>query len=348
MQYRLCSRGLLCLAALLAVASGAVAQSVSAPEPLWPKGAPGALGSADGDTPTLTVYAPATAKNTGAAALVCGGGGYSAIAFDAESIPAAKWLNGLGVTAFVLKYRLAPAYRHPVEMQDAQRAMRWVRANAKRFGVDTHRLGVVGFSAGGHLAATIATHNDQGNPAAGDTVDRHSCRPNFQILLYPVITMDTLNHGSSRGNLLGPNPPADLLELLSNEKHVTATTPPAFIVHGKDDERVPVANSRLYYEALGKAGVAATLKLYDHGPHGFGLADGAGGTPVDPVLATWPGLAGEWLKTSGFLDAATTTLRAPSPEEEPQAGYVPVAEHRGAAFRVRHRDLAGRLHPVPQ
>jgi acetyl esterase/lipase len=298
-------------AAWLLLAGAAAAQSVSKREYLWPKGAPGALDNTEASKPSVVVYAPATGKANGAGALVLGGGGYTGIAFDAESIPAAKWLNSIGVTAFVLTYRLAPAYRHPIEMQDAQRAMRWIRANAARFGIDVHRLGVVGFSAGGHLGSTIAVHNDQGNSGATDSVDRHSCRPNFQILVYPVITMDTLNHGSSRGNLLGPNPPADLLEFLSNEKHVTAATPPAFLVHGKDDARVPVANSQLYLAALRQAGVPAELKLYDHGPHGFGLADGSGGTPVDSVLATWPRFAGEWLKAAGFLSAAPAGLRRP-------------------------------------
>ena len=328
-------RSAVAAAVLLCLASPAISQTVSKPELLWPAGAPGALDNTDAAKPSVTIYAPAAAKSNGAAALILGGGGYTFISMDGEAIPAAKWLNSIGVTAFVLKYRLAPAYRHPVEMEDAQRAMRWIRANAGRFGVDVHRLGVVGFSAGGHLGSTIAVHNDKGDPAARDTVDRHSCRPNFQVLVYPVITMDTLNHGSSRGNLLGPNPAPALLQFLSSDKHVASGTAPAFLVHGKDDATVPIANSRMYLAALAKAGVPATLKEYDHGPHGFGLADGAGGKPVDAVLATWPGLAEAWLKTSGFLVAPT--------------GFAPLIARSKAAPgpRFRGHNAAGRKIPIP-
>lgn len=283
------------------VAPALQGQTALKTEYLWPKGAPGAVDGTEASRPSVVVHTPASGKNTGAAVVVLGGGGYIGIDHDGEADPAARWLTSLGVTAFVLNYRLAPAYRHPAPMQDAQRALRWVRANAARYGIDARRVGVLGFSAGGHLAATVATHNDKGDPAAPDSVDRHSCRPDFQILIYSVITMDALNRGVSRGNLLGPNPSKELLEFLSNEKHVTASTPPAFLVHGKDDATVPVKNSRLYYEALKSAGVPATLKLYDHGPHGFGMADGSGGGIVDAELAKWPGLAAKWLKALGFL-----------------------------------------------
>jgi acetyl esterase/lipase len=268
---------------------------------LWPQGAPGALDGTEASKPSVAVHPPAPGKNTGAAVVVLGGGGYVAIDHVREADPAARWLNTLGVTAFVLDYRLAPAYRHPAPMRDAQRALRWVRANAARFGIDARRVGVLGFSAGGHLGATVAAHHDKGDPSAPDTVDRHSCRPDFQILVYPVITMDTLNRGVSRENLLGPNPSSELLGFLSLEKHVTASTPPAFLVHGKDDATVPVGNSLLYFDALKSAGVPATLKLYDHGPHGFGLADGSGGGIADAELSKWPGLADAWLRDLGFL-----------------------------------------------
>jgi acetyl esterase/lipase len=336
---RMLSATALAAPALAIALSAASAQTALRAEYLWPQGAPGALDKTEASKPSVVIHPPAAGKDNGAAVVICGGGGYTYISYDRESDPAAAWLNTLGVTAFVLHYRLAPAYRHPVEMQDAQRAMRWVRANAARYGIDAHRVGILGFSAGGHLASTVATHNDQGDPAAADTVDRHSCRPNFQILIYPVITMDTLNHGSSRGNLLGPNPSAALLEFLSNEKHVTAATAPAFIVHGKDDATVPVKNSQLYDAALRGAGVASTLKLYDHGPHGFGLADGSGGAPVDPVLATWPGLAGTWMKTSGFLEAKPVGIEG--------SGFRRIASPVSPSLLpMRGRDGLGRRLPV--
>ncbi len=271
---------------------------------LWPKGAPGALDGTDAAKPSLTHFPPSTEKANGSAVVVLPGGGYSGLATEKEGNQVARWLNTLGVYAFVLKYRVAP-YKHPIEMNDAQRAMRWVRANAKRLKIDTSRVGILGFSAGGHLASTVATHYDNGNALAADTIDRFSCKPTIQILGYPVISFLSSPHIGSRDNLLGTNPSQALLELLSNERQVDANTPPAFLVHGKDDAIVLVANSQMYYDACIKAGVPAQLKLYDHGPHGFGLADGVAGAPKDALLATWPGICATWLQDQGFLTAAT-------------------------------------------
>lgn len=270
--------------------------------PLWPKGAPGALGTAAVDTPTIQAYLPTKDKANGAAIVICPGGGYSGLATLKEGTALAQWMTTLGVAAFVLKYRLGPAYHHPIELGDAQRALRWVRANAGRYSIDTARVGIMGFSAGGHLASTAATHFDAGNPSAADSVDRRSCRPSFQILVYPVITMDaTFTHSGSRTNLLGSSPSQALVDLLSNEKQVTSKTPQAFLVHTKDDGVVPFKNAQVYVEACIKAGVQIEFRPYDSGPHGFGMADGKNTAPDLPVLATWTGLAAKWMELRGLL-----------------------------------------------
>ena len=276
-------------------AATAAPPASSQPLRLWEGEAPGAMGTEPADIPTLTVYAPAPEKSTGAAVVVCPGGGYGGLA-DHEGRPIAEWLNTIGVTGIVLKYRLGPKYHHPVEMGDVARAIRTVRAHAADWGVDPHRVGVLGFSAGGHLASTAATHFDSGNASATDPTDRLSSRPDVAILIYPVITFtDPFTHKGSRHNLLGDNPPQDLITLLSNEKQVTAQTPPTFLVHGTDDGAVPAENSLLFAMACRKAGVPVELHLYEHGPHGFGL----GGN--DPVLSAWPGSCAKWLEHRGFL-----------------------------------------------
>ena len=276
------------------------------PELLWPKGAPGAIsGASPADTaanPYITPFPAPAGKANGAAMVICPGGGYNHIASVAAGDDIAKCFNNAGVAGFVLRYRLGTAsgtggYHHPVEMWDAQRAMRWVRANAKRFGVDVNRVGVAGFSAGGHLASTVATHYDSGNPAAGaldnnralDSIDRFSCRPDFQILGYAVITMDaTFTHAPTRTSLLGPNPTAVVVALLSNEKQVTAQTPPAFITATLDDAAVPVKNSQVYADSCNKKGVANKLVLYPSGTHGYGLADGKDGVPANRLFYIGP------------------------------------------------------------
>jgi acetyl esterase/lipase len=304
---------------LLCLPSASSAQAVY----LWPNGAPGAKGTNEFDKPTITPY-PASVKPNGAAVVVLPGGGYSGLASDHEGIQPAKWLNGLGVSAFVVKYRLGSnGYRHPIEMWDGQRAVRWVRANAKRYGIDPKRVGILGFSAGGHLASTVSTHYDTGSAAAADTVDRHSCRPDWSILAYPVVTMDlSFTHSGSRTNLLGNSPSQILVDSLSNEKQVTAKTPPAFLFHAKDDGVVPVKNAQAYHDSLAKRGVAVELKLYDRGGHGFGLANGVGGAPKDTVLATWAGLAVKWMGAQGFLTADPTAFApraAPSRSAHPES-----------------------------
>jgi acetyl esterase/lipase len=266
------------------------------PFPLYTKEVPGARGTGPADTPTLSLYLPPAGTANGAAVVVCPGGGYGGLA-EHEGHPIAKWLNSLGVTAVVLKYRLGSAgYRHPVELNDAQRAIRTVRARAEEWKVDPHRIGILGFSAGGHLASTAATHFDDGSASAGDPMERASSRPDFAVLIYPVITMeDPYTHKGSRQNLLGDNPSRELIELLSNEKQVTAKTPPCFLVHTTDDAVVPVENSLHFAEACHKAGVPVELHVFEHGPHGFGL----GGQ--DPVLSTWPDLCAKWMKANHFM-----------------------------------------------
>jgi acetyl esterase/lipase len=216
----------------------------------------------------------------------------------------ADWLTARGVAAFVLRYRIAvsgkrPAPLHPAPMLDVQRAIRTVRAGAKEHGLQPNRIGVWGFSAGGHLASTAATHFDAGQPGASDPIDRVSCRPDFAILAYPVITLDgAAAHGGSRRNLLGPNPDPALVEQMSNEKQVTKETPPTFLFHTDDDRGVPPLNSALFYAALKRHGVPAELHVYAHGKHGVGLA------PNDPVLGTWPQHLEAWLKGQGLLTPA--------------------------------------------
>jgi acetyl esterase/lipase len=228
--------------------------------------------------------------------VICPGGGYQALAFEKEGTRIAEWLNQLGVAGFVLKYRLGPRYHNPVMLQDAQRAIRIVRSRAAEFGLAADRIGIWGFSAGGHLASTAATHFDAGNPSAGDPIERASSRPDFAILSYAVITMDmSYTHRGSRNNLLGANPDPKLVESLSNELQVTAQTPPTFLFHTTADTTVPVENSINFYLALRKAKVPAEMHIYERGAHGVGLA------PQDPVLSTWPDRLAAWLSARGLL-----------------------------------------------
>ncbi|HWC76066.1 MAG TPA: alpha/beta hydrolase [Blastocatellia bacterium] len=257
---------------------------------LWPDGAPGAVGKEDQDRPTVTVYPP-SAKATGAGVVVCPGGGYGHLAMDHEGRQVAEWLNSQGIAAFVLKYRLGPRYRHPAPLRDAQRALRYVRLHSSEFGVATNRIGIWGFSAGGHLASTAGTHFDAGNPSAEDPIDRIHSRPDFLVLAYPVITLSGAStHRGSRKNLLGDNPDPSLVENLSNEKRVTPETPPTFLFHTDEDSGVPPENSVAFYLALRKAGVPAEMHIYEVGKHGVGLASS------DPVLSTWPARLADWLK----------------------------------------------------
>jgi acetyl esterase/lipase len=302
---RVVRRPLVCLAlavgTAVTVARGAPAQSATrgaTPILLWPAGAPGALGNGDADQPAITPYLPPQETATGAAAVVFPGGGYEHLATDKEGTQIAAWLNHLGVAAFVVRYRLGPRYHAPVMQRDALRAVRVVRAHAGEWHVDPSRIGVAGFSAGGHMASTAGTHFDAGDPASADPVERVSSRPSFMLLAYPVVTMtDPYAHHGSRAELLGDVPTSAAIDSTSNELHVTRDTPPTFIVATTDDASVPVENSLLFYRALHAAGVGAELHLFQHGRHGFGLA------ASDPALSAWPALAAEWLRANGWLTA---------------------------------------------
>src|SRR5262245_2137184 len=267
----------------------------SSPTPivLWPDGAPQAVGKDPLDVPTLTPYLVPKERSSGAAVIVCPGGGYSHLA-NHEGGPVAERLNTLGINAFVLRYRYGPRYHHPAPLLDAARAIRTVRARAGEWGIDQTRIGILGFSAGGHLASTIGTHFDAGKADAPDPIDRVSSRPDLMILIYPVISLREFTHAGSKKMLLGENPAPDLVTLLSNDEQVTKETPPAFLVHTADDPGVPVENSLRFAAALRKANVPVEIHIYEHGPHGFGL----GGK--DPILATWPQRCAEWLKAHGF------------------------------------------------
>ena len=262
---------------------------------LWENGAPGALGQADTDKPTITAYR-APRGSSGTAVIVAPGGGYGALATEHEGRQEAYWFNAMGITAFVLKYRLGPRYHHPIELGDAQRAIRTVRARATEFNVIPDRIGMMGFSAGGHLTATAGTHYDPGKADAADPIDRVSSRPDFLILGYPVISFDpAVAHAGSVRNLLGDNPDPKLIEDLSNDLRVTAQTPPTFLFHTTNDNGVPVENSVRFYLALRKARVPAEMHLFENGPHGVGMALN------DPALSVWPSLLMNWLRARGLL-----------------------------------------------
>ena len=293
---------LFAIASMLAMAAGlGLAQPPAAAFtegqilPLWENGAPGALGKDDTDIPTIAVYRAAQ-RPDGTAVIIAPGGGYSGLSMSYEGRQEANWFNAMGVSAFVLKYRLGPRYHHPIELGDAQRAIRTVRARARDFGVATDRIGMMGFSAGGHLTSTAGTHFDDGNPAAPDPIDRVSSRPDFLILCYPVISFDpAITHAGSVRNLLGANPDPQLIEDLSNDLRVTPQTPPTFLFHTANDPAVPVENSVRFFLALRKAKVPAEMHIFENGPHGVGMALG------DPSLSQWTPLLLNWLRSRGLL-----------------------------------------------
>lgn len=326
------------LSMLGAMLLSATSLSAAGPEPilLWPEGAPGAIGDEPADKPELRIYLPAKEKATGAGVVICPGGGYGILATDHEGHQIARWFNTIGVAGFVLKYRHAPRYRHPAPLADAQRAIRHVRANAGQLNVSPRRIGIMGFSAGGHLASTAATHFDSGKPESEDPVERVSSRPDYAILGYPVISMiEEYGHAGSRQRLLGDNFDSQLAEFLSNEKQVTKETPPCFLFHTGEDAAVPVENSLAFYRALTKAGVPAELHVYQYGPHGVGLAPGA------PDLAGWKDRLADWMKTSGFLAdvtraevSGTVTVNG-QPLRWGQITFIPVdSNNKPAAFAM--------------
>jgi acetyl esterase/lipase len=294
---------------IVGLSIGFVAGLLHAEQPkvelLWPAGAPGAKGDSDNDKPTLSINLPASDKATGAAVVVCPGGGYGGLAMGHEGTEIAQWLNSHGIAAFILKYRhRGTGYGHPAPLQDAQRAVRTVRARAEEFKIDAKRIGIMGFSAGGHLASTVGTHFDQGDAAAEDPIEKSSCRPDFMILCYPVISLTTAyTHQGSKNNLLGKEPDPKLVESLSNENQVTGETPPTFLFHTSEDTGVPPENSVLFYMALRRAKVPAELVIYEKGPHGVGLASKIPGTN------TWPDLCIQWLGGRGMLGDATSVAR---------------------------------------
>jgi acetyl esterase/lipase len=265
--------------------------------PLWPGQAPGALGDGDLDKPTITIYMPPNTTGPMTAVIIAPGGSYRALSMNLEGRAPANFFNSFGVAAFVLKYRLGPRYHHPVELGDAQRAIRTVRARAGEWHIAPDRIGIMGFSAGGHLASTASTHFDAGDAHATDPIDRVGSRPDFAVLGYPVISMtETWTHQGSKTNLLGESPDPELAHNLSNETQVTAATPPTFIYQTNADTVVPAENSIAYFLALRKAGVPAEMHIFRNGPHGTGL----GGQ--DTALAEWPRLLSNWMRVSGLLN----------------------------------------------
>ena len=266
--------------------------------PLWPNGAPGALGSEAKDIPTLTVFRPDPAKATGAAIVVCPGGGYAHLA-DHEGSGYARWFATNGIAAFVLKYRLGSGgYRHPAMLNDAARALRTVRSRAAEWGVDTNRIDIIGSSAGGHLASSLLTHWDAGNAEATDPIERVSSRPDLGILCYAVISMGPMTHGGSKKNLLGDQPSEELVRLMSNELQVNAQTPPTFLWSTGDDTVVKVENSLAFAAALSREKVPHELHVFQSGPHGLGL--GARNAMPGDALHPWTTNCLAWLKLRGF------------------------------------------------
>ena len=289
-------------ALLLSVASVAASQPSSTglqdgqTIALWNASAPGALGTDDSDVPALTVYLPREMRPNTPAVVVCPGGGYTRLAANHEGRQVANYLNSLGIAAFVLRYRLGPRYHHPIELGDAQRAIRMLRARADEWRLDRARIGIMGFSAGGHLAMSASTHFNNGAAQPVDAIDRANSRPDFAILGYPVISLtEAWTHQGSKTNLLGASPDAQLAKSLSGENAVTKETPPTFIFHTNADTTVPAENSAYYYLALRKAGVPAEMHIFERGPHGVGLAND------DAALAEWSKLLANWLRVHGII-----------------------------------------------
>ena len=277
-------------------------------EPTWDKDEPipemsegqgGRLGFVH--EPVLDIYHAKGENRTGAAVVICPGGGYRILAYNHEGRDVAEWLNDHGITGIILRYRMFP-YRHPVPMMDVQRALQTARSKANDWALDPERIGVLGFSAGGHLASTATVHHKAPDPDSEDPVERVSSRPDFAVLIYPVVTMREWTHGGSRRNLLGQEPSDDLIALLSNEEQVDANTPPTFLVHSKDDRAVKIKNSEMFLAAMKKHNVPGELMAFDTGGHGYGL--GRASTNPDKAHETdaWPKRCIEWFGEQGILD----------------------------------------------
>lgn len=244
--------------------------------------------------PTLEVYLPTKQNATGTGVIICPGGGYQGLAYDWEGTDIAKAFNARGMAAFVLKYRMPQSQSvvtsHKAPLQDAQRAIRWVRAHAEQYNLQEDKIGIMGFSAGGHLAATLTTRYNHKAYDPKDQIDKQNTRPDFSILVYPVISMQSkTTHSGSKNSLLGNNPPQELVDFYSNELHVTPDTPPTLLIHSSDDVGVPVENSLLFYTALRKAGIYAAMHIYPYGEHGYALAINKG------YLQNWPERVYEWI-----------------------------------------------------
>jgi acetyl esterase/lipase len=288
-----------CLIACLMLVPLASAAETTEKRPtvlLWPDGAPGAKGEASEDKPRLTPYL-VPGDGPRACIVVCPGGGYAGRAGH-EGEPIARWLNTLGVSGFVLDYRVRP-YRHPIPLGDAQRAIRTVRARATEWRIDPRRVGILGFSAGGHLAGSATTIFDDGKVDAADPIDRQPCRPDAAVLCYAVLTFGEFRHNGSMVNLLGKDPDPALRKAMSLETRVTVRTPPVFLWHTADDGAVPVENSLLFAAALRRHKVPFALHVFPRGPHGIGLGDGPRAAKA-PEARQWPALCAEWLKGIGF------------------------------------------------
>jgi acetyl esterase/lipase len=300
--------GMCCAVLLASLTIGGAATSNQAPAPaapilqepqtilLWPAGAPGALGQDETDKPALTIYMPPNTTGPLTAVIIAPGGSYQALSMNLEGREPANYFNAMGMAAFVLRYRLGPRYHHPTQLGDAQRAIRSVRARADEWHVARDRIGFMGFSAGGHLASTVSTRFDSGNPDAADPIDRVSSRPDFAVLGYPVISLvEAWTHQRSKTNLLGDSPDPALARSLSSDTQVGSSTPPTFIYQTNADTTVPAENAVTYFLALRRAGVPAELHVFKDGRHGTGLG------LMDPALSEWPKLLANWLRTGGFL-----------------------------------------------
>lgn len=269
--------------------------------PLWDESAPQSAGSEPKDVPTAIVYLPESGKAAGAI-VILPGGGYGALAIDHEGHQIARWANEMGMAGVIVSYRhRGRGYGHPVPMLDAQRAIRLTRSKAKEWNIDPHRVGVLGFSAGGHLATTVLTKFDSGAEEAVDPVDRESCRPDFGVVCYAVIALgEPFTHKGSQRNLLGKAPDDELVRLMSNEKQVRSATPPCFVWHTAEDRVVPAENSLRFYSALVENGVSAELHVFPEGRHGIGL-----GKTIEGANQ-WPQLCRRWLERNAF---STTKAR---------------------------------------
>lgn len=313
--------------------------AIDDPLVLWPDGAPGALGDKDTDVPRLTVHFADPKNATGTAVIVNPGGGYRMVASDHEGLQVAKMLNRHGITAFVLRYRLLPEYQPSTALLDAQRAVRCVRHNAEKYGISKARIGMLGFSAGGHLTTAAGTHFDAGDPNAADPIDRESCRPDFLVPVYPAVSRDLLDY--------------QMGDWMSTDQDVTKDTPPAFLAHTTEDGLVTPKHSLRFYEALIDKGVSAEIHIFQYGPHGTGLA------PGDPQFSQWPDLLAQWLRRSALLTdeerasvAGTVTLDG-EPVFWGSVTFIPLDDHLpasvanfGSTSKGKY-SIAAKLGPCP-